>query len=373
MKKKKAFFIANSPDFLKIYLLKHIDFLSRKFELYVCCKNANQLKGFVSNDTILISINFERGLSFLNDVRSFFKILSFFLKIKPNLSISFTPKVGLVVAIAAFITRVPKRIHWFTGQVWVWENGLKKFLLKLSDRLIYILCSSVLVDSQSQKKFLIIEKVISNNKSTVLHKGSIGGVDMKKFKFNKKIRIKLRKLFLISHNTYVFLFLGRVNKDKGLPELIKAFKLIQQAHDVKLIIVGPIEDITLKNLFKNNEKILYFNFTRHPEKWFSLSDTLCLPSHREGFGTVIIEAASCGIPTICSKIYGLSDSVIHKKTGLFHKVGSVSDIKKKMIYMINNKRLIKKYGESAKKRVKKDFDQHLIIKEFKKFINNLIL
>lgn len=373
MKKKKIVFIANSPDFLKIYLLKHIEFLSRKFALYVCCKNADQLKGFVPRNIILISINFERGISFFNDINSFFKTLFFFLKIKPNLSISFTPKVGFVVAMTAFITRVPNRIHWFTGQVWVWEKGLKKFLFKLSDRLIYKLCNSVLIDSYPQKKFLIKEKVILNNKSTVLHKGSVGGVDMKKFKFNKKIRINLRKSLLISRNTYVFLFLGRVNKDKGLPELIKAFTKIQQAYDVKLIIVGPIEDITLQNLFKNNEKILYFDFTRNPEKWFSLSDTLCLPSHREGFGTVIIEAASCGIPAICSKIYGLSDSIIHNKTGLFHKVGSVSDIKKKMIFLINNKTLVKRYGVLARNRVKKDFEQSLISKEFKKFINNLML
>ena len=100
---------------------------------------------------------------------------------------------------------------------------------------------------------------------------------------------------------------------------------------------------------------------------------MCLPSHREGFGTVVIEAASCGIPSLCSNIYGLKDSMINFKTGLLHKVGSKNDIKKKMLYIIKNKSLLRKYGYNAKKRVIKEFEQSLITKEFLKFINFNIL
>lgn len=96
---------------------------------------------------------------------------------------------------------------------------------------------------------------------------------------------------------------------------------------------------------------------------------MCLPSHREGFGTVVIEAASCGIPALCSNIYGLQDSIKENKTGFFHKASSVDDIKKKMLYIIKNKKIVKKYGMDAKKRALKDFEQQLIANKLLEFIN----
>ena len=222
----------------------------------------------------------------------------------------------------------------------------------------------------AQRKFLIREKVVSVDKSVVLHKGSVGGVDIKKFKFDIQKKVKFRRKFSISKNSFVFLYLGRINKEKGIIELIKAFNKIKDNHDVFLIFVGPIEDRNLIHLLKNKKKILYFNFTTKPEDWFSLADILCLPSYREGFGTVVIEAASCGIPALCSNIYGLSDAIIKHKTGFFHEVGNIDDIKNKMTYIINNKKTVKKYGILAKKRVLKDFKQSLITKKLLKFINS---
>ena len=275
-----------------------------------------------------------------------------------------------MVALSTFVARTPKRIHWFTGQIWSKKKGFPRIFYKFVDRLIFFLCHTVLIDSYSQKNFLIKEKVVSINKSIVLHKGSVGGVDTEKFIFNKQKRIKLRKQYSISKNTFVFLFLGRINKDKGIIDLIKAFKIIEKKHDVLLVFVGPIEDRNLIHLLKNKKKILYFNFTTKPEDWFSLADILCLPSYREGFGTVVIEAASCGIPALCSNIYGLSDAIIKHKTGFFHEVGNIDDIKNKMTYIINNKKTVKKYGILAKKRVLKDFKQSLITKKLLKFINS---
>ena len=370
MKKKiKISIIANTSSFLRIYTLKHIELLSKNYEIFICCNNAQQLKSVVPNNVLLIDINFKRGISLFNDIYTFFVTLLFFLKKRPDFSLSFTPKIGFMVAVIGFIVRTPKRVHWFTGQIWVWKKGFKKIFYKILDKIIFSISHKVLIDSYPQRNFLIKEKVISADKSIVLHKGSVGGVNIKKFSFDKQKRIKLRNQFLISKNTFVFLYLGRINKDKGLIELIKAFKLIQKYSDVMLIFVGPVEDNDLIKLFKKNEKILYFNYTNKPENWFSLADTLCLPSYREGFGTVVIEAASCGIPALCSKIYGLSDSIIDHKTGFFHKVGSVNDIKKKMLFIIKNKNLVRKYGIYAKNRAIKDFEENHISQKLINFIN----
>ena len=184
-----------------------------------------------------------------------------------------------------------------------------------------------------------------------MNKGSLGGVNLSKFKFKQKERIKLRKKYSISKDTFVFLYLGRINKEKGISDLINAYNQIKNNYDTLLIFVGQIEDKKLINLFKENKKIMYFDFTNNPEDWFSFSDILCLPSYREGFGTVIIEAAACGIPTLCSNIYGLKDSIINNKTGIYHEAGNIDDIKK-MLYVVKNKSLFKKYGLLGKKSFK---------------------
>jgi len=372
-KKSKIVLISNTHNFFNTFTLKHIKHLSKKYNLFICCNDPVKLKKIIPNNISLINLNFKRDISFFYDIVSFLLTLFFFIRERPDLSISFTPKIGLIVGIASFIARTPIRIHWFTGQIWANKKGFAKIILKSIDKIIFFLSHNVLIDSVSQRKFLIKENVVSPKKSTVFYKGSVGGVDIKKFQFNKQKRIQLRKKYSISKNTFVFLYLGRINKDKGIDELIKAFKKIDNQNDVLLIFVGPVEDKKFVDEFINQKKILYFDYTKKPEDWFSLADILCLPSHREGFGTVIIEAAACGIPSLCSNIYGLNDAVIKNKTGFFHKVGSINDIKKKMLYIVNNKKLTKKYGVLARKRVLKDFEQSILTKKFLKFINSYFI
>lgn len=371
-KKFKIILIANTINFFNSFMINHIKHLSKKYDVLICCNDVGNLKKKIPKNVSMVNIKFKRGFSLFHDIITFLETLYIFIKKQPYYSISFTPKIGFMVALASFIVRTPNRIHWFTGQIWAKKKGLNKMFYKLIDKIIFSLSHNVLVDGISQRKFLIKEKVVSIDKSTVLHKGSVGGVDISKFRFNKQKKAKLREQYSISKNTFVFLYLGRINNEKGINELVKAFKKIENNHDVLLIFVGSIEDKKLSYLFKNHRKILYFNFTNKPEDWFSLADILCLPSHREGFGTVVIEAASCGIPALCSNIYGLYDAIIEHKTGFFHKVGSIDDIKKKMLYIINNKKLVKKYGILARKKVLVDFEKNLITKNFLNFINSNI-
>mgnify|MGYP006178023457 CR=1 FL=1 len=372
-KKFKIVLIANTSNFFNSFMLDHINQLSKKYNVFVCCNDVDKLEKLTPSNVTLVRINFKRGLRLYNDIIVFLITLFFFFKERPNLSISFTPKVGFIVAVVSFLTRTPNRLHWFTGQIWVNKKGFIKIFYKLIDKLIFSLCHNVLIDSFSQRNFLIKKKIVTIDKAFVLHKGSVGGVNTVKFRFNKKKRFNLREKFLISRNTFVFLYLGRINKDKGVTELVKAFNKIEKDNDVLLIVVGPIEDKKLIHLLKSNKKVLYFNFTTKPQDWFSLADILCIPSHREGFGTVVIEAASCGTPALCSKIYGLYDAIVEHRTGFFHKVNNINDIKKMMLYIIKNKKLVKKYGISAKKRVSKDFEQSLLSKKLLKFINSNII
>lgn len=270
-KTPKFFLISNTANFFNSFMLHHIKELSKKYNVFIFCLHANSLKKKVSKNVSLINLDLKRNIDLLSDLKVFFKILYLFLKIKPKISISFTPKIGLMVSVVSFITRTSNRIHWFTGQFWVHKKGLVKFFCKFADKLIFILNHKVLIDSHSQKNFLIKENIISNKQSFVIHKGSVGGVDIKKFKSKKSIRNKLRKKYSISKKTFIFLYLGRIKKEKGILELIKAYNQIKNNPQILLVIVGPIEEKNLIPYIKYDKKILYFDFTKNPEFFFFFS------------------------------------------------------------------------------------------------------
>ena len=373
MKKKQTIaLITTTASTINAFMLKNIKKLSNHFNLLIFCNDAASLKKLVPKNVLLTNIKFTRRPNLIIDLNTFIILLYFLIKTKPYLTISITPKAGFITALSSFITRVSYRIHWFTGQLWITKKGFSRFFYKTLDRIVFNLSHHVLVDSHSQKKFLISNNIISKNKSTVLLHGSVGGVNIKKFKFKKTNRNLLRKKLKISKNDFTFLYLGRINKDKGIIDLIDAFKKIENFYRTFLVLVGPIEDINIKNFIKKNKKIIYVGETLVPEKWFSVADILCLPSYREGFGSVIIEAGSCNLPTLGSNIYGIVDAIEKNETGFFHKAGNVADIKNKMIFAIENKKLVKKYGQKARKRVQNKFDENLVGKKFLKFINSRI-
>ena len=373
MKKKNTIaLVSTTASTISSFMLGNIKKLSVHYNLVIFCNNAVSLKKLVPRKVLLTNINFKRKPNLIADLIAFCKLVYFLIKNKPNLTISISPKAGLITSLSSFVVRVQYRIHWFTGQLWVTKKGVFRLFYKILDKIIFYLSHHVLVDSNSQKKFLISNNIITNKKSTVLLNGSVGGVNVKKFKFKKTSRNLLRKKLKISKNDFTFLYLGRINKDKGILDLINAFKKIESLYSTFLVLVGPIEDTYISNFIGKNKQIIYVGETLLPEKWFSVADILCLPSYREGFGSVIIEAGSCNLPTLGSNIYGIVDAIEKNQTGFLHKVGNVADIKNKMIFAIENKKLVKKYGQKARKRVKNKFEENLIAKKFLEFINSRI-
>jgi glycosyltransferase involved in cell wall biosynthesis len=362
-------FVSTTASTISAFMLGHIKKLSSYYNLLIFCNNAVSLKKKLPHNVSLNNINFRRKPSLIIDFTTFLLLTFLLIKKKPFLTISISPKAGFLTALAAFIARVPYRIHWFTGQIWITKKGFVRKFYKIIDEIIFNLSVHVLVDSYSQRKFLISNNIISKIKSSVLLNGSVSGVNVNKFKFYKTIRNSKRKKFKISKNDFVFLYLGRINKDKGIIDLIKAFEKIQGIHKAFLVLVGPIEDNKIKNLINSNKRIIYAGKTSNSEKWFPMADIFCLPSYREGFGSVIIEAGSCNVPTLASNIYGIKDAIIKNETGFFHKAGNIGDIKKKMLFVLKNRNLLKIYGRNARKRAEMNFNEKFLTKKFLEFIN----
>ena len=363
-KKQKICFVAAVDFTVSTFLIGHMRELSKFYDITVITRT-NNLNFLYEQDVNVkvIALNISRKINLLLDIYCLLKLILIFSKSGFSSVHSITPKAGLLSMIAAKIVRVPLRIHTFTGQVWASSSGIKRFVLRFLDKLIGFLTTYNLVDSKSQRDFLIEQCVLNKDKALVFGSGSVSGADLSKFKANKWVGNKTREELEIPQDAFVFLYLGRLVKDKGVLDLARAFSNIESLN-AYLIFVGPDEGLLaegIKQICSNKTlNIRLLGFTDAPYQYLSAADVLCLPSYREGFGSVIIEAAAMGVPAVASDIYGITDAVIKEQTGLLHQVGDVSDIKRSMERILFNKRLLSKFSKAAKARVSKEFDSKII-------------
>lgn len=355
---KKICIVAASGGTITSFMIKHIEYLSRQFNVTVVVGDEIAQSLDVKINRIVIS----RKINLIQDIKSLFKLYSFFKKENFDIVLSVTPKAGLLSMLASFFSGVNIRIHFFTGQVWATKKGLFRSILKAMDHLIVKTSSHILVDSISQRDFLNNENILDRSKKgTVLKNGSISGVNIEKFKQNLMIKEELKEEYGL-HDEIVFMFVGRLNEDKGILDLSNVFDTLLNKYPerIKLFLVGSAEDAIENYIGKllKHDNVIRIGYVPDPERILNLADVLLLPSYREGFGTIVIEAASMKIPTIGSDIYGLNDAIVNNKTGLLHLKADREDMIKKYEYIIHNRYKIKEYGAFAYDRVMKDFQDN---------------
>ena len=271
-------------------------------------------------------IEIPRSLTPVPDLLALVRLTKFFLTRRFDLVHSTTPKAGLLTALAAFIACVPVRLHTFTGQPWVTLRGPLRWASRSADRLIGLLNTRCYADSGSQAAFLAAEGILPAEKISVIGHGSLAGVDMKRFDpglWTEDRKREIRRSLGIAPSATVIVFVGRISPDKGIAELIDAFRgLMEAGRDVDLLLVGPhdrerggVSEFDLDDALQC-PRIHYLGYAPDPERCLAVSDIFCLPSYREGFGTVAIEAAAMGLPTVGTAIYGLTDAVADGDTGI---------------------------------------------------------
>jgi glycosyltransferase involved in cell wall biosynthesis len=271
-----------------------------------------------------------------------------------------TPKAGLLAQVAAYLAGVPHRLHTFTGQVWVTQHGLAKALLKKIDRFYATCATHILVDSPSQRDFLIEQGVLPKSRGTVLGQGSISGVDIQRFAPNRQTRQEIRARLGMPEDALMFLYLGRLKHDKGVLDLARSFAAHALNHlGSWLVVVGPDEEQLSADLLEYcvavSGRLFLFGYTATPEDYMAAADVLCLPSYREGFGSVILEAAACNLPSIASRIFGITDAVVDGQTGCLHGAGDIDAIVRLLDKFAENKSLRQSMGASARQRTLQEF------------------
>jgi glycosyltransferase involved in cell wall biosynthesis len=307
------------------------------------------------------ALEIPREIAPLADLRALVGLTRLLKKLDPDLVHSNTPKAGLLGAVAAFLCGVPVRLHTFTGQAWAERSGPVRWLGRLADRIVVALSTLCYADSASQRDFLIREGIATAPKLAVLGAGSLGGVDLERFDAARlrDAAVKARARLGIAPQAKVVVFVGRVTRDKGIVELVEAFGTLQNA---ALVLVGPLEperdplpEATRREI-ERHPAIHAVGYDARPEVYLALADLLCLPSYREGFGIVVIEAAALGVPCLGTRIVGLSDAVVDGETGVLVPPKDPGALASALRSLLKDDARRAALGAAARKRVQAEFD-----------------
>lgn len=367
--KKSICFVLTTPLALNAFLLKHLSALASEFSVTVCVNTkAAKVSPELDSRVEIIHIPIRREINPWADLYSLFWLSQIFLKRRFNAVHTLTPKGGLLGMITAWACHIPLRTHIFTGQVWATHHGASRIFLRTIDRLISWCSTDLLADSVSQALFLEEEKVAKSSKIKVFGAGSISGVDLDRFKNDPERRSRIRSELGVGDEVPLLLFLGRLQRDKGVLILAKAFRLLgEQEYAPHLVFVGPDEEqLTHIILELVPERCRIIGLTPRPEDYVDAADLLILPSFREGFGSVIIEAAAMGKPAVASRIYGLTDAVVDGVTGILCSPNDENALRKAIEHALDPE-CLKTLGDNARNRAVAEFSSDTVTEHWINF------
>lgn len=263
-----------------------------------------------------IALPMERHISVRHDIVSLWKMVKVMLREKPDMVHSMTPKAGLLCMMAGWLTRVPLRVHTFTGLVFPTATGLKRRILMLTDGMTCFCATHVIPEGEGVKADLL-NNGITKKPLKVLGYGNVKGIDMQRFSRRQEVMTISRQI-PTSGATFTFLFVGRIVRDKGINELAKAFQQLSKKHpEARLLLVGnyeetldPVSDET-RQIIEDMPNLEWLGPKRGDEliAYYAASDCFVFPSYREGFPNTVIEAGAMGLPSIVTDINGSREIV----------------------------------------------------------------
>ena len=354
-----------------------LHFHKKGYEVHVICSPSNKIKQYsLLKKFRYVEIPILRSFSIFYDIRAIIKLRKYILKNNIKIVSGHTAKGSLLTMIASFLSRTPNRIYFRHGFYYETCSGFKKILMLNLDRLTSFLATKVVCVSPYVLEKSIELKLTSKNKLILLNKGSCNGVDChNKFnpiKINNTKLISIKSKFNLNEYDFVIGYTGRLVRDKGIVELVKAFQKISEKNSkVALLLVGPFETrdsipSDIQNIIENNINIMHAGLIENDMEYFyELMNVLVLPTHREGLGTSLLEASSMKKPVLTTSHTGSRDAIKDKITGLFIDK-SMESIVEKIQFYIDNPLIANKHGAAGRNFITENFDQKIIWDEIEK-------
>jgi glycosyltransferase involved in cell wall biosynthesis len=317
----------------------------------------------------IIELSIAREIAPLRDLVSLWRLCRILHRLCPSVANVGTPKAGLLGGFAAWVTRIPCRFYTLRGLRFETTNGLKRWLLVYAERLACCFAHRVICVSPSLREKAVASGFTSRERTVVFGSGSSNGVDASRFAPTpERIRrgAELRRELGIPSPAPVVGFVGRLTCDKGVPELVEAFlRLSDQFPDLRLLLLGCFEEedplpVQTRRYIEMNRHVIFAGLIEDTAPYYALMDILVLPSHREGFPNVVLEAHAAGKPVVAARATGVVDAVVDGKTGLLFPVGDAAALADALAKLLTNKTLAGKLGCAGQERIKREFRQERI-------------
>ena len=323
-----------------------------------------------------IAVPMERHISLFKDLASLIKLIKVFRKERPDMVHSMTPKAGLLCMIAG--TGVPVRIHTFTGLVFPTSTGLKKKVLMATDWLTCACATHIIPEGEGVKADLL-NNGITKKPIKVLGYGNVKGCDMDYFSRREEVICAAEQIK--DNSKFTYLFIGRVVKDKGINELIAAFKKLYSSYpNIRLVLVGPYED-DMDPISEDSRKAIdtFEDIVAVGKKtgvdllaYYAASDCFVFPSYREGFPNTVIEAGAMGLPSIVTDINGAREIIIDGENGVIVPSKDAEALHDAMLKMLEDKAERERMAGNARHLIETRYEQGFVRKCLYDFYNEIL-
>ncbi len=342
----------------------------RDFEVSLASSPGENLTAICNEERIqAIEMEMAREISPLKDCFAFFRLCALLRRLRPSITNVSTPKAGLLGGLAAFVTRVPCRVYTLRGLRWETASGLKRKVLLLAEWIACHCAHRVICVSHSVREKAVAAGSVPQDRTVVLANGSSNGVDAERFKPTPESRqrgLELRREFAVPPDALVIGYAGRLTRDKGIPELYEAHKILRlEFPSLRLLLLGDFEDgdplpNAVKQALQTDPSVIRPGFVANICDFYQSFDVLALPSHREGFPNVVLEAHAAGTPVISTHATGAADAVIDGVTGILVPVADVGALVAGLKALLFDPGLRAKMGAAGRERVIRDFSPERI-------------
>lgn len=325
-----------------------------------------------------IPIPMARRISPISDLRSLLSLARVMRRERPRMIHSITPKAGLLCMIAGWLTRVPVRIHTFTGLVFPTSTGWKRRLLMLTDGITCRCATHVVCEGQGVKHDLASHG-ITRKPLRVLGHGNLRGVDMKRFSHRPEVEDGAKTLR--RDDVFTFLYMGRIVRDKGIEELCSAFaKLYEETSAIRLLLVGFTEyDLDPVNEATRHMISTHPGIETAPWQWgdplvscYVAGDCYVLPSYREGFPNTVLEAGAMGLPSIVTDVNGSREIIIEGENGTIVPPRDAEALYHAMKRMVSEEPTRMHMSRNARRLVEERFEQSYVLGNLMQFYSEVL-
>ncbi len=386
-RKTKIIRISTVPISLNVFCKGLLQELSNDYEIVAVSSPGADLEEVKIREKVrTIAVPMRRHISPLHDLVSLWQLFWIFHREKPDMVHSITPKAGLLSMLAAKLAGVPIRLHTFTGLIWPTASGLKRKILVAMDKLLCICATHLNPEGQGVAHDL--QTHITHKPLTVLGHGNVRGIDFDHYTSTPDIERaaqQCRADLGIPADAFVFLFVGRIVRDKGIVELIEAFKNLTESYaqkrptssPISLLLVGNEEEHldplppSTQQLIHTLPNIYRLPFQTDVRPFYATAQALVFPSYREGFPNVVLEAGAFALPSIVTDINGSREIIIHGSNGFIIPSQNIEALTQSMQTLLHTPHL-KSMGEAAYHNVQQHFSKALVWQQLKDYYQHLL-